>query len=184
VAGFLEVAEAVHAHGLIRPVAGKEPAGRRGRHADGGGRMSVMDVSSGEHASSGMEPDLAPELDEFLLARIAEDKRFAVDAAAAAGRDHWTVEDASAHGASAAGAAEFVARYDPVRVLAECAAKRRVVLTCREAQPDLTFLGTRPPGMADFPLAPGNERQLAALTLAQLALPYAEHHDYRPDWRP
>jgi len=143
-----------------------------------------MDASSGMHVSSGMEPDLAPDLDEFLLARIAEDKRFAADAAAAGGRDHWTVEDASAHGAPAGGAAEFVARYDPARVLAECAAKRRVVLTCREAQPDLTFLGTRHPGLADFPLAPGNERQLAALTLAQLALPYAGHHDYRPDWRP
>ena len=55
--------------------------------------MSGMDVSTGEHASSGMEPDLAPELDEFLLARIAEDKRFAVDAAAAGGRDDWTVGD-------------------------------------------------------------------------------------------
>jgi hypothetical protein len=140
--------------------------------------MTDMDVASG------MEPDLEPDLDEFLLARIAEDKRFAADAVSASGHEHWSVEDATDHGAAAGGAAELVSRYDPARVLAECAAKRRVVLTCREAQPDLTFLGTRPPGLVDFPLSPGNERQLAALTLAQLALPYAGHHDYRPEWRP
>ena len=38
--------------------------------------------------------------------------------------------------------------------------------------------------MADFPLAPRDQRQLAALTLALLALPYSAHHDYRPEWRP
>jgi hypothetical protein len=48
----------------------------------------------------------------------------------------------------------------------------------------MAFLGTRPPGMADFPLTPRDQHQFAALTLALLALPYADHHDYRPEWRP
>jgi hypothetical protein len=82
------------------------------------------------------------------------------------------------------GAAEHAARYDPARILAECTAKRRMVLACRDSRPDLTFLGARPRGMADFPLTPRDRHQLAALTLALLAVPYADHHDYRPKWRP
>jgi hypothetical protein len=38
--------------------------------------------------------------------------------------------------------------------------------------------------MDDFPLAPHDQHQLAAVTLALLALPYAGHHDYRAEWRP
>jgi hypothetical protein len=132
---------------------------------------------------SGMEPDLEPDLDEFLLARIAEDKRIAVDAARAAGRERWSADQLSA-GLPEPMAAEHAARFDPARVLAECAAKRRTVLACRELGPDLHFLGTRPRGLPDFPPAPHDQHQLAALTLALLALPYAEHHDYRPEWGP
>src|SRR4051812_25289254 len=128
---------------------------------------------------SGLEPDREPNLDEFLLARIAEDRRIATDAAAARGRKEW---DAAA--AEPPHVAEHVARHDPARVLAECAAKRRLVLACRDSRPDLRFLGARPNGLADFPLTPTDQHQLAALTLALLALPYAEHHDYRVEWRP
>jgi hypothetical protein len=138
--------------------------------------MTGMDVESGW--------DLPPGLDEFLLARIAEDKRMAADAAAASGREAWSVEDAPLDGSGQRGTAEHIARYDPARVLAECSAKRRTVLACRAARPDMAFLGARPRGLADFPLTPRDQHQLAALTLALLALPYADHHDYRPDWRP
>jgi hypothetical protein len=125
-----------------------------------------------------MEPDSEPNLDAFLLARIAEDKRIAVDAAG--GQEVWSSDELGL----AAPQAEHVARHDPARILAECAAKRGIVLACRESRPDLGFLGTRPHGMADFPLAPRDQHQLAALTLALLALPYSAHHDYRPEWRP
>jgi hypothetical protein len=128
---------------------------------------------------SGLEPDQLPDLDQFLLARIAEDKRIAADAAAADGRADWDAADTGAPQA-----AEHVARHDPARVLAECSAKRRLVMACRDSRPDLHFLGARPHGMADFPLTPTDQHQLAALTLALLALPYADHHDYRPEWRP
>jgi hypothetical protein len=127
-------------------------------------------------AESGLAPGREPELDEFLLARIAEDKRIAVDAAAAAGQEP--------RGSGAQPIAAHVARHGPARVLAECSARRRIVLACRDVRPDLSFLGRRPPGMADFPLTPRGEHELAALTLALLALPYAEHHDYRAEWRP
>ena len=119
-----------------------------------------MDVEWGPEAGTG------PRLDEFLLARIAEDKRIATEAAAGA------PDDGDGR------------PFAPARVLAECAAKRNLVLACRAARPDLTFLGSRPPGMGDFPLTPADQHQLAALTLGLLALPYAGHRDYREEWRP
>ncbi len=134
---------------------------------------------TGVDADSGLEPDRSPNLDEFLLARIAEDKRIAVDAAAGSGKEVWTVDEAVEHLV-----AEHVARHDPARVLLECSAKRRTVLACRDSGPDMAFLGARPPGMADFPLTPRNAHQLAALTLALLAMPYADHPDYHAEWRP
>jgi len=97
----------------------------------------------------------------FLLARMAEDAHTAADLAEAQG---------------AGGTAE--------RLRADCAAKRKIVLVCRAAEPDLRFLGARPPGLADFPLPPRNAHQLAALTLALLAVPYADHPDYEEIWRP
>lgn len=109
-----------------------------------------------------------PRLDEFLLARIAEDKHKATDAAAGGERAEPGLQDP----------------FDPTRVLAECSAKRGMILACRAARPDLAFLGSRPPGMGDFPLTPADQHQLAALTLGLLALPYAGHRDYRPEWRP
>jgi hypothetical protein len=127
--------------------------------------------------------DTRPGLDEFLLARIAEDNRVAVDAAEASGREDWDAGPPGG-GPSEARAVEHIALHDPARVRAECSAKRAIVLACREVRPDMHFLGSRPQGMADFPMTPRDPHQLAAITLALLALPYADHHDYRPDWRP
>jgi hypothetical protein len=97
----------------------------------------------------------------FVLARIAEDTHAAAQLVQAQG---------------AYGTAE--------RLRADCAAKRKVVLACQAAAPDLRFLGARPPGLADFPLPPKDAHQLAALTLALLATPYADHPDYDQRWRP
>jgi uncharacterized protein DUF6221 len=107
-----------------------------------------------------MEPPVM-DLVGFLLARIAEDTKATAGLAEDAGADR-TAE----------------------RVRADCAAKRKVVLACQAAAPDLRFLGTRPPGLADFPLPPRDLHQLAALTLALLAAPYAEHPDFEQAWRP
>jgi hypothetical protein len=107
-----------------------------------------------------MEPPVM-DLVGFLLARIAEDAHAAADLTASQG---------------AVGTAE--------RLRADCAARRKVVLACQAAAPDLAFLGSRPSGLADFPLPPRNAHQLAALTLALLATPYADHPDYEQLWRP
>jgi len=107
-----------------------------------------------------MEPPVM-DLVGFLLSRIAEDTRATTDLAAAQGAE-GTVD----------------------RLRADCAAKRKVVLACQAAAPDLRFLGARPPGLADFPLPPTDAHQLAALTLALLATPYADHPDYEQLWRP
>jgi uncharacterized protein DUF6221 len=126
--------------------------------------MAGMDVEWGPEAAWGS----GPRLDEFLLARIAEDERLAAEGSVAAP----VQPDGQA------------SPFDPDRVRAECAAKRRLVLTCRELRPDTQILGARQAGMDDFPLAPHDQHQLAAVTLALLALPYAGHHDYRAEWRP
>jgi len=133
---------------------------------------------------SGLEPDMQPNLDQFLLARIAEDKRIATDAATASGREEWEAADLPGSGSPHDPAAEHVVRHDPARVLAECTARRRMVMACRDIGPDRAFLGARPEGLADFPLPPTDQHQLAALTLGLLALPYAGHPEYRPEWRP
>jgi hypothetical protein len=127
--------------------------------------MDGMDVEWGPESAWGS----GPRLDEFLLARIAEDERLAA------------ADDAPTAAALPDGHAS---PFDPARVHAECAAKRHIVLSCRELRPDTRILGARPTGMADFPLAPHDQHQLAAVVLALLALPYAGHHDYRPEWRP
>ncbi|MGY1743627.1 MULTISPECIES: DUF6221 family protein [unclassified Blastococcus] len=120
---------------------------------------------------------MEPRLDEFLLARIAEDKRVATQAAAG-----WPA-GGPGEGLPAA-AREHVARHDPEAVLADCAARWRLVLACRELRPELAFVGARQRGLADFPVPPADSHQLAALALALLALPYADHPDYRREWRP
>ena len=127
--------------------------------------MAGMDVEWGPENAWGS----GPRLDEFLLARIAEDERLAAEAPPA-------VDLAERDG--------HPSPFDPARVRAECAAKRRIVLSCRELRPDTRILGARPQGMGDFPLAPHDQHELAAVTLALLALPYAGHHDYREEWRP
>ena len=127
--------------------------------------MAGMDVEWGPEAAWGS----GPRLDEFLLARIAEDERLADQAPSYA-----DVAEPDGHPSP----------FDPERVRAECAAKRSLVLTCRELRPDPTILGARQAGMDDFPLAPHDQHQFAAVTLALLALPYAGHHDYRAEWRP
>jgi hypothetical protein len=70
--------------------------------------------------------------------------------------------DADANGA-------HIARHDPARVLAECEAKRQVV-------EDMSFYWREyPEGLA--------ARELADRTLTRLAVPYADHPDFREEWR-
>jgi hypothetical protein len=107
-------------------------------------------------------------LADFLLARIAEDEADARRAAAADGlgpvwRAGTKWEDMAgiyANGGEVADmpdtdVAPHIARWDPARVLAECDAKRRIVTECGWVT-----------------------------VMALLALPYADHEDYRQEWKP
>jgi hypothetical protein len=126
------------------------------------------------------------DLGEFLLARIAEDEAAARTASGDGGRNWqsvsdgyeefgWTVGPGRTEGAGVyryvvtdQAQAGHLARWDPARVLAECDAKRRIVVSCQEMQ------------TAVVPTA----AYLATVTLRNLALPYADHQSYREEWRP
>ena len=113
-------------------------------------------------------------LTEFLLARIAEDEADwrAVDVAS---------PDALLHGQ----------RLAP-RMLADCGAKRRIVNIHRDASLDEdgrpVMFGESGAGYcrgcnADF-MEEWAELHDECPTLQALALPYADHPDYREEWRP
>lgn len=144
-------------------------------------------------------------LADFLLARIAEDEavaraatpgpwKWADDAEpwleTVAERYHpewaWTGPDIviSAYGMHTEGWVDcepnnrdHIARFDPARVLAECAVKRGVVERWRsnQAASDLE------------PRSSGHSMRAAAElleVLRLLATIYADHPDYREEWRP
>jgi len=114
-------------------------------------------------------------LTEFLLARIAEDEAFA--RTAMGDGDGWWASwnrpwddgqhrDLAVDGVRLAtlptSIDEHVCRHDPARVLAECAAKRKIIAECRSTKTPVGY---------------------SYLTLTYLALPYADHPDYLPEWR-
>lgn len=121
-------------------------------------------------------------LTDFLLARIAEDEAGARAASPGPWRiagtdderddeDTWPGDVLAVDGIKAAesfaltdrqqfATAGHIARHDPARVLAECEAKRRIVELCD-----------------GFDEQGREVRQL-------LALPYADHPDYREEWKP
>jgi hypothetical protein len=102
-------------------------------------------------------------LEEFLLARIAEDEIAARSAAKTHPPAGWTV----AYDAETM----HTRRHDPARVLAECEAKRRIVQHSERAH-ELAKVGPSAGDGAWF------------LACRYLAVPYADHPDYREEWRP
>lgn len=128
-------------------------------------------------------------LAEFLKARLDEDEQAARDA----GADTWTASDSGLYHEDAStqpgpfavdgygylGAEGIhIARHDPARVLREVEAKRRIMAlhTIRS--------GTGGDWDTD-PAAICNEcgGLYPCETLELLALPYADHPDYREEWR-
>ena len=131
-------------------------------------------------------------LTDFLLQRIAEDEAVAREATpgkwhaddtystvtaepytsareaydrASAAVDCWVIPESMDSRVGDHNLAH-IARHDPARVLAECEAKRRIVERAG-------FLIDEPDGL-------GN---LCEGILMDLALPYADHEDYREEWR-
>ncbi|MGZ4524215.1 MAG: DUF6221 family protein, partial [Mycobacteriaceae bacterium] len=80
-------------------------------------------------------------------------------------------EDNVTHHGLGTSALTHIARHDPARVLAECEAKRRIVERYRVCEPNYDE---------------GNRLETRVLdwTMRLLALPYADHPDYDPAWRP
>lgn len=141
-------------------------------------------------------------LTEFLLERIAEDEAVARAASADLAPNWW---EKSEHARVYAGDWDWVvqggeieagpnlrrdplahiARHDPARVLAECDAKVRIVEIHSE------FTEYYPDGSGgvgcyacdhdrDYGFIPSGH----CTTLCALALPYADHPDYLPEWKP
>lgn len=96
-------------------------------------------------------------LAEFLLARIAEDEAALDDSDGQALGVHVITVEAAA------------------RWLAECEAKRRII----EAFRGWTDAASETHDQRDYGVADGLDEALRAL-----ALPYADHPDYRDEWRP
>jgi len=120
-------------------------------------------------------------LTEFLLARIAEDETVAIEVRDSHDPLTWAASDYPDTGAWGMGAGDGPSGYysvviDPDRVLADCDAKRRIVALEPTETPDDLDGFTR-----EWELG-----QAAALgsVLSLLALPYADHPDYRKEWRP
>ena len=146
------------------------------------------------------------DLTEFLLARIAEDEH---DAKRALGLDlsvrlrtqaermvhqhgspdppdepnaadslWWTAQDV----------VQWLTPYGPARVLAECEAKRRIVAAhplTTDAIPQGYVGKSAGFGCSTCHDWDGMTEALGNCeTLRALAMPYADHPDFRPEWRP
>jgi hypothetical protein len=132
-------------------------------------------------------------LTEFLEARIAEDEAVAT----AASISPWNHDGGHYVGAGVHGYiaevddledAAHIARHDPARVTAECDAKRQIVAAldmtpCPCQQSQRCVVHDSSAGPPEF----ARERYADTTTdavLAALTLPYADHPDYRPEWKP
>jgi hypothetical protein len=150
-----------------------------------------------------MMTTVTADLAEFLTVRIEEDRAAAAVAASRNG-EQWTgsslmngsrIEGTAEHDANpraqngdrelwddegALGmhdeTAAHIVRWDPARVLAECDAKRRIVQQARPVTRDSTGVYPRDVTYVYDVGVPW--------VLKLLALPYADHPDYRDEWRP
>ena len=78
--------------------------------------------------------------------------------------------------------AHHIARYDPVRILAEVEAKRRILDECAYWHEKLDQLAADP-SLRPYPCH-GEILDVVTPILRALSLPYSEHPNYRDEWRP
>lgn len=132
----------------------------------------------------------------FLLARIAEDEAAAETAAEWEGEE-WSAGDEDEAGrvrgrmgseVVGGGYTEstiHIARHDPARVLAECEAKRLIAELHKVAGEDEADVRFKDFDLACVTCGTYDEYPVEwpCDTLRLLALPYADHPDYRDGWR-
>jgi len=109
------------------------------------------------------------DLAEFLLARIAEDNSLAAFADQDAQALRPITDDLTGQ-TDGDRRVMHMFRWSPARVLAECEAKRRIV------EDYLAQLNSHQSGW--------DARTPRDYMLRALAQPYADHPDYRTEWRP
>jgi hypothetical protein len=124
------------------------------------------------------------DLVEFLRARYDDDASWALACTHKTGEmpqpfraDHRKVfggGDVVAETRSAT-LAEHIARHDPARVLREVEAKRRILERYRALVEDFDHV--------DETVFEHTRRATLEDALADLALPYADHPDYREEWK-
>lgn len=139
------------------------------------------------------------DLIEFLRARLDDDERAAASAASVSdgtldGRvgARWNVIEIDWEGIHVysrpsgldkeGGTAPITAhmqRYDPARVMAEVEAKRAILELHRPL--DDMWCSACCDNVAPYEL---NATEYPCPTLRLLALPYADHRDYRQEWKP
>lgn len=112
-------------------------------------------------------------LTEWLLAELAEDERVARAATTRGGSTVYT--DARRGGKQAV--LDHVMRHDPARVLADCAAKRRIVERHRRCDAHTV------PGDCDACLTCGDGSLWPCDDVLALASVYADRPGYRDEWR-
>jgi hypothetical protein len=133
---------------------------------------------------------------DFLLARIAEDEAVALAADESGGGEWWQWREVWPKvGGNIYDVpdADQIARWSPARVLAECEAKRRIVaehrattftdisLEIRNAPVCLVCNAVFPAYDEDQP--PTLQAPWPCPTLRALASVYADHSDFREEWR-
>ena len=101
-------------------------------------------------------------LSEFVLARATDDEELA--------RQYGDPRGLRSSLTWASDVGRPVLEVDPSRMVAECEAKRRVVAQYIE-------------GVANYDIGSQGEVTRLTFVLRALALPYADHPDYQPEWR-
>lgn len=118
---------------------------------------------------------------EFLHARITEDEALAHDVQvdARARFDHAEGEEIATSTLVTTDHVSVI--YGPARVLAECEAKRCIVEHHRGEpyadEPEIYYCVVCHEAL-------GGRGDIPCPTLRLLAMPYADHPDYREEWRP
>jgi hypothetical protein len=140
----------------------------------------------------------------WLLGCLAEDEQVAL-AAKGEGSGDWIQVDPEREpglieadgdpvvyheGSPTEAEAAHIARHDPARVLAEIETKRRIIELhaigpCADGPKGVLVCGTcGPHGDSTAAWHGGDYAWYPCDTIKTLALPYADHPDYREEWRP